>query len=186
MAARRRSAMKRQNLTTKTMPEEQPVVSSAPPQPVPEHRVLHPEPPVERKQPAKILEKEPVKEGYLPITVILEILAREYEDSPAGKVLCRVAARMAEESGVLDKYRARWDTEETDLSSRLSMAFFDRRQSLELIRYHESKGNREALDKEKDKLEQIEGRLLLGTNAPARITEEDLEILENFIKESGF
>ena len=66
------------------------------------------------------------------------------------------------------------------------MAFFDRRQSLELIRYHESKGNREALDKEKDKLEQIEGRLLLGTNAPARITEEDLEILENFIKESGF
>ena len=176
MAARRRSSLRRQKSTVRT-PEGQPAAPGAPSQLISEDRIQHTDIQAEKQLP---------KEGYLPVTVILEILAREYEDSAAGKVLCRVATQIARESGVLDKYRARWDLEETDLSGRLSMVLFDRRQSLELIRYHESKKNLEALDKEKAKLEQIEGRLLLGGKAPARITEEDLEILENFIKESGF
>jgi len=120
------------------------------------------------------------------VAVIMEILAREYEDSVQGEALCRAALRLAEESGFIEKARARWDAEETDLSGRLSVLLYDRRQSLELIRYYENKGNREALKRETDKLRQIEGRLLLGGASPVRITEEDLEEMERYIKECGF
>lgn len=122
----------------------------------------------------------------LPVAVILEILAQEYEDSVQGEALCRAALRLAEESGHIEKARAGWDAEETNLSGSLSVLLYDRRQSLELIRFYEKKENREALKREKDKLRQIEGRLLLGGVSPVKITEEDLEELERYIKECGF
>ena len=130
--------------------------------------------------------ERPVKDETLPVAVIMEILAREYEDSVQGEALCRAALRLAEESGFIEKARARWEAEETDLSDRLSVLLYDRRQSLDLIRYYEKKGNREALKRETDKLRQIEGRLLLGGASPVRITEEDLEEMERYIKECGF
>ncbi len=176
MAIRRRSSLRRQNLTVRT-PGEQLKAPGATPRPAPENRVQNTQIPAE---------KQPAKEGYLPVAIVLEILAREYEDGAVGKALCRVAAQIAKESGLIEKYRARWDAEETDLSSNLSMVLFDRRQSLELISFHKSRGNQKELDKEIAKLERTEGRLLMGGKAPAKITEEDLEILENFIKESGF
>lgn len=122
----------------------------------------------------------------LPVAAVLKILAEEYGDGERGEALCRAALRIAEEGGVIENYRSRWDAEETDLSSRLSVLLFDRRQCLELIRYYQTKGNREALQREKDKLREIEGRLLLGGASPVRITEEDLEELERYIKECGF
>jgi hypothetical protein len=128
----------------------------------------------------------PVKGEALPLAVVLEILAREYEDSVQGEALCRAALRLAEESGAIENYRAGWEAEETNLSGRLSVLLFDRSQSLELIRYHQKKGNLEALQREREKLRLIEGRLLLGGASPARITEEDLEELERYIKECGF
>lgn len=127
-----------------------------------------------------------VREGSLPVAVVLEILAREYEDSVQGEALCRAALSLAEESGVIENYRARWDAEETNLSGRLSVLLYDRSQSLELIRYYKNKGNQEALKRETGKLRQIEGRLLLGGASPVRITEEDLEEMERYIKECGF
>lgn len=130
--------------------------------------------------------ERPVKENTLPMAVVLEILAQEYEDSVQGEALCRAALHLAEESGYIEKARARWEAEETDLSGRLSVLLYDRRQSLELIRYHENKGNREAQKRESEKLRQIEGRLLLGGASPVRITEEDLEEMERYIKECGF
>lgn len=125
-------------------------------------------------------------ESSLPLAVILEILAREYEESGQGEALCRVALRLAEESGAIENYRKRWDEEETNLSGRFSMLLYDRNQCLELIRYHKNKGNKDALQRESDKLRLIEGKLLLGTSSPVRITDEDLELLEQYIKECGF
>ena len=136
--------------------------------------------------PSRPVHRETAPEESLPVAVVLGILAREYEDSVQGEALCRAALRLAEESGVLDRYRARWDAEETNLSGRLSVLLYDRNQSLELIRYYEKKGSQEALQRERDKLRQIEGRLLLGGASPVRITEEDLEELERYIKECGF
>lgn len=151
--------------------------------------VAAPEPVSEGKggcQEFRTEEKQKEKEGYLPLAVALEILAGEFEEGEQGKALCRAAVRLAEESGLITKYRARWDAEENGPSGSHSVFLFDRRQSLELIRYHQSKGNEEAVRKEKDKLKIIEGRLLLGQSSPLRVTNEDLEKLENFIKESGF
>ncbi|BAF58636.1 MAG: hypothetical protein HPY89_06975 [Pelotomaculum sp.] len=129
---------------------------------------------------------KPAPEGYLPVAVVLEIMAREYDDSAQGEALCRAALQVAEEGGVIEHYRARWNSEEPGRTGRLSLLLYDRRQCLELIRYHEIKGNLEALRKEKEKLKVIEGRLLLGGVPPAKITEEDLEELERYIKECGF
>lgn len=126
------------------------------------------------------------RDGSLPLAVVLEILAGEYQDSVQGEALCRAAVRLAAESGVLDRYRARWDDEETDLSGRRSVLLFDRRQCLELIEYHRNKGNQAALQREKDKLLKLEGRLLLGAASPVQITDDDLEELERYIKECGF
>lgn len=121
--------------------------------------------------------------GNLPVAVVLEILAGQYQDSIQGEALCWAALKITEESGVLEKYRARWDEEETNLSGHQSIALFDRRQALELIQYHKGKGNQPSLQRETERLSQLEGRLLLGTASPARITEEDLEEMERYIKE---
>ncbi len=128
----------------------------------------------------------PPAKGYLPLTVILEILSQEYKDGVQGEVLCRTALRLAEESGVLEDYRARWDAAEEDPSNHRSALLYDRRQSLELISYYRTRGYREAAKKESDILKQIEGRLLLDRAAPAKITAEDIDKLEGFLKESGF
>lgn len=143
------------------------------------------EEPVQEK-PARAEEDQAVKTSGLPLAVILEILATEYEDGRQGDALCRVAARLAEESGEIAGYRARWDEALEEPSGNLSIYLFDRRQAMELIRYYQNKGNREALKKEEDKLRLAEGRLLLGQSQPLRITSDDLEKLEEFIRESGF
>ena len=132
----------------------------------------------------------PLKETTnLPVAVVIEVLAREYtQDSQAAETLCRAAAGIAEESGLLKHYRAIWDAEETDLSADQAFLLFDRRQSLDLINFYKSKDNQSALNKELAKLRQIEGRLLLDVARPSGtgITDEDLEKLEEFIKYSGF
>ncbi|MDD2553998.1 MAG: hypothetical protein PHP51_05450 [Desulfotomaculaceae bacterium] len=132
------------------------------------------------------VEKQAAKESDLPLAVILEILATEYGDGRQGDALCRAAVRLAEESGEITGYRARWDEAQEDSAGNNSAYLFDRRQAMELIRYHQNKGNSEALNKEKDKLRIAEGRLLLGQSPPLRITDDDLEKLEEFIKGHGF
>ncbi len=137
-----------------------------------------------RETPA--LEKRAGENGCIPVALVLEMLAKEYVEGGPGEALGRVALRLAEESGLITSYRAKWDALQDDTSGSLPVYLFDRRQSLELIRYHQSKGNKEALLREKDKLEAIEGRMLLGQSSPLKITSEDLEKLEDFIKYSGF
>lgn len=125
----------------------------------------------------------PGREGYLPVSVVMEILAGEYRGCAQGEALCRAALRLAEEGGVLDNYRAKWDAGEAGPPALL----YDRRQSLELVRYYEKKeGSHAALSKEREKLRQIEGRLLLDRTSPAKLTEVDLEELERYIRENGF
>lgn len=123
--------------------------------------------------------------GYLPVAVVIEILSKEYEGGAAGEALCRAALRAAEEGGVIEDYRAKWDAEE-ESTGHGSPLLYDRRQSLELIRYYENKGNLAALEKEKEKLHLIEGRLLLERTSQCKITDEDLEELEKYIRECGF
>ncbi len=122
----------------------------------------------------------------LPVAVIMEILAREYTRDARGEALCRAAAGIAEESGLLEHYRALWETEETNLSGNQAYLLFERRQSLDLIDFYKSKNNQPALEKELAHLRLLEGRLLLGTSQPAGITDEELAKLEEFIKYSGF
>ena len=138
------------------------------------------------RQEAPIRERQAGKEGGLPLAVVLEILAGEFEEGRQGDALCRAAVRLAEECGEIEGYRARWDAAQEDPAGSRPAYLFDRRQALELIRYHQNKGNREALQKEKDKLRIAEGRLLLGQSPPLKITGGDLEKLEEFIRESGF
>lgn len=133
-----------------------------------------------------VREKQAEKENRLPLAVILEILAAEYEEGTSGDALCRAAVRLAEESGEIGAYRARWDAAQEDSTGSRSIYLFDRRQAMELIRYHQNKGNREALKMEKDKLKIAEGRLLLGQSPPLKITDDDLEKLEEFIRGHGF
>lgn len=130
--------------------------------------------------------ERPIMEGYLPVAVVMEILADEYSGSPESDPLCRVALRVAEESGAITKYRPIWNDEENSQSGPLSSLLFDRNQTLELIKYYERKGNMEALRKEREKLRLIEGRLLLGGVPQTKVTGEDIEKLEQFIKECGF
>lgn len=125
-------------------------------------------------------------QGTLPVAVVLEIIAQEYTRGAQEDVLCRVALRLAEESGQLESYRARWEEEGNAPGGLRSSLFFDRNQCLELINYYKSTDRMERLQQEKEKLAQIEGRLLLGGGAPTRITNADLDKLEDFIKESGF
>lgn len=175
--SRRRSANRR--FREMHYPEKQHRISTRPPEPELENKGLY------QENPAR--EKQVEKEGCLPLSVILEILAAEYEEGKQGDALCRAAVRLAEESGEIEAYRARWDAaQEEDSSSSRSIYLFDRRQAMELIRYHQNKGNREALQKEKDKLLIAEGRLLLGQSPPLKITGEDLEKLEEFIRDHGF
>ncbi|HBC93927.1 MAG TPA: hypothetical protein DCZ10_13790 [Pelotomaculum sp.] len=122
----------------------------------------------------------------LPVAVVLEIIAREYSGDAREDALCRAALRIAEESGQIEFYRARWDEEESAPAGIRSSLLFDRNQCLELINYYKSSGRMEKLQQEKAKLAQIEGRLLLGGGSPTRITNEDLNKLEEFLKESGF
>ncbi|HOV79246.1 MAG TPA: hypothetical protein PK728_04005 [Bacillota bacterium] len=135
--------------------------------------------------PAK--ERQPV-EGHVPVAVVMEILAGEYDESAGGEALCRAAARLAEETGLIHRYRSVWDAEADDPVGNLPPLIFDRSQCLELIKYHQRKGNMGNLQKETERLRLIEGRLLLGSapRANVRITESDLRKLEEFIKESGF
>ncbi|MDD4238962.1 MAG: hypothetical protein PHT62_10485 [Desulfotomaculaceae bacterium] len=125
-------------------------------------------------------------QGSLPVTVVLEIIGQEYREGAQEEALCRVALRLAEESGQIESYRARWDEADSAPAGLKSALLFDRNQCLELINFFKSSGRTEKLQQEKVKLAQLEGRLLLGGEAQTRITDEDLDKLENFIKESGF
>ncbi|MCL6639383.1 MAG: hypothetical protein K6T80_06875, partial [Firmicutes bacterium] len=138
MAARRRSAYRKPKEPVSARKEQLETCSHLS-DTVPETPYRHQEPAAHHRRPEQ--------EGSLPLPVILEILAREYTDSVQGEALCRAALSLAEECGAMEKYRARWDAEETDLTGRLSVLLYDRRQSLELIRYYEKKGNREALQR---------------------------------------
>ncbi|NQS75566.1 MAG: hypothetical protein HQP61_03830 [Peptococcaceae bacterium] len=150
----------------------------------------HPVPKLEEKKPQQEKQvpqkKQEVKPSGLPLTVVLEILAAEYEDGPLGNALCKVAVHLAEESGEIASFRARWDVAQENPSGSQSTYLFDRRQAMELMRYHRNKGNKEAQKKEEEKLLMVEGRLLLGQSTPLRITNNDLEKLEEFIKDHGF
>ena len=139
-----------------------------------------------RSQEPMVLEKQSGQTGYIPVALALETLAEEYVEGKEGEALCRAAVRLAEESGIIADYRAKWDALQDDPAGSISIYLFDRRQSLELIGYHQSKGNKEALTREKNKLRTIEGRLLLSQSSPLKVTSEDLEILEEFIRENGF
>ena len=139
-----------------------------------------------RSQEPAALEKQSGQNGYIPVALVMEMLAKEYVEGGQGEALCRAAVRLAEESGMIAAYRAKWDALQDDPAGSLSIYLFDRRQSLELIGYHRSKGKKEALTREKNKLRIIEGRLLLGQSSPLKITGEDLEKLEEFIRENGF
>ncbi len=137
-----------------------------------------------QEEPAK--EQPPTLSTSMPVAVILEILAREYSRDAQGEALCRAAVSIAEESGLLEHYRAIWEAEETNLSGKHSYLLFERRQSLDLINFHKSKNNQPALEKELAHLRLVEGRLLLGASQSSGITDEDLAKLEEFIKYSGF
>jgi hypothetical protein len=133
-----------------------------------------------------VLENKNDSESCLQIAAVLKILAGELESGGHEDTLYRAAVRLAEEGGIIDSCRARWDTEQENAAGQSSAYLFDRSQCLELIRYHQKKGNNNALKKEKDKLIILEGRLLLGQKPPLKITEEDLEKLEEFIRKNGF
>jgi hypothetical protein len=137
-------------------------------------------------QETHLLDNKEGPEGCLQVTAAIKILAGELESGGHEDTLCRAAVRLAEDGGIIDSCRARWDAEQENAACQSSTYLFDRRQCLELIRFHQNKGNNEALKKEKDKLRILEGRLLLGQKPPLKITEEDLEKLEEFIRESGF
>jgi len=128
----------------------------------------------------------PIGQGSLPFTIVLDIISREYSGGAREDILCRIALRLAEESGLIETYRSRWDEEESAPTGLRSSLLFDRSQSLELINYYKSKGNLDKQRQEKGKLALIEGKLLLGGGSPTQITNEDLDKLEEFIKESGF
>ena len=147
-------------------------------------KLVEEKPQQEKLVPQKKQEVKPT--SGLPLAVVLEILATEHEDGALGNALCRVAVRLAEESGEINDFRARWNIAQENPSGSQSTYLFDRRQSIELIHYHRNKGNREALKKEEAKLQIIEGHLLLGQSSPLTITGDDLEKLEEFIKEHGF
>jgi hypothetical protein len=136
-------------------------------------------------QETPVLDKQAGQEGFLPVTLVLKILARELDSGGQEDTLCRAAVRLAEEGGIIAGCRSRWDAAQENAAGQSSI-LFDRRQCLELIRYHQNKGNSAALKKELNKLIILEGRLLLGLSPPLRVTEEDLEKLEEFIRESGF
>lgn len=172
---RRRSANRK--LKEKQQPEQRHTAAPQP-EPIAEEKNLRPETPVREEQAGK--------EGRLPLAVVLEILAEEYEEGGQGDALCRAAVRLAEESGEIEGYRARWDAAQEEQAVSLPVYLFDRRQAMELISYHRHKGNKQALQKEKDKLMIAEGRLLLGQSQPLKITSDDLEKLEEYIKQSGF
>ncbi|NLJ75919.1 MAG: hypothetical protein GX325_01495 [Peptococcaceae bacterium] len=174
---RRRGKVYRNSAERHEPREKRPI---APGHPVPK---LEEEPQQEKRVPQK---KQEVKPAGLPLTVVLEILAAEYEDGALGNALCRVAVHLAEESGEIADFRARWDVEQENPSGSQSTYLFDRRQAMELIRYHQNKGNREAQKKEEEKLLIVEGRLLLGQSTPLKITNDDLEKLEEFIRGHGF
>ena len=137
-------------------------------------------------QETHLLDNKDGPECCLHVTAVLKILAGELESGGHVDTLCRAAVRLAEEGGIIGSCRADWDAEQENAAGQSSAYLFDRRQCLELIRYHQNKGNNEALKKENDKLRILEGRLLLGQKPPLKITEEDLEKLEEFIRESGF
>ena len=139
-----------------------------------------------RRNVNRALDKQGGSEGCLHVTAAIKILAGELASGGHEDTLCRAAVRLAEEGGIIDSCRSKWDAEQENAAGQSSAYLFDRRQCLELIRYHQNKGNNEALKKEKDKLRILEGRLLLGQKPPLKITEEDLEKLEEFIRESGF
>lgn len=155
-----------------------------------------PDIPVERLEPGTegkgssqepaALEKQAGQNGYIPVALVLEMLTKEYVEGEQGEALCRAAMRLAEESGMITAYRVKWDALQEDPAGSLPVYLFDRRQSLELIGYHRSKGNKDALTREMNKLMIIEGRLLLSQSSPLKVTGEDLEILEEFIRENGF
>ena len=136
-------------------------------------------------QETPVLDKQAGQEGCLPVAAILKILAGELDAGGQEGTLCKAAVRLAEVGGIIDSCRARWDAEQENAAGQSSV-LFDRRQCLELIRYHQDKGNNEAMKKEKDKLGIFEGRLLLGQSPPLKVTDEDLEKLEEFIRENGF
>ena len=133
-----------------------------------------------------VREQPPALTTTMPVAVILEILAREYSRDAQGEALCRAAAGIAEESGLLEHYRNLWETEETNLSGNQAYLLFERRQCLDLIDFYKSKNNQPALEKELAHLRLLEGRLLLGDSQPSGITDEDLAKLEEFIKYTGF
>jgi hypothetical protein len=137
-------------------------------------------------QETPVLDKQAEHKGCIPITATLKILAGELESGGHEDTLCRTAVRLAKEGGIIDSCRSRWNAEQENAAGQSSTYLFDRRQCLELIRYHQNKGNNEALKKEKTKLIILEGRLLLGQTPPLKITEEDLDKLEEFIRENGF
>jgi hypothetical protein len=123
--------------------------------------------------------------GYLPVTAVIEILSGEYEAGITGEALCRTAVRVAGEGGVLEKFRSGWDAE-AEAPGRKSPLLDDRRRSLELLRYYKSKGDPAAVKRTEGELALTEGRLLLEKPVPLKISDGDLERLENFIKEYGF
>lgn len=158
--------------------QAQPEIENAAPGPEPGDKNLYQETPV--------LDKQAGQEGCLPIAAVLKILAGELESGGQEDTLCRAAVHLAEEGGIIAGCRSKWDAAQEDPAGSLPVYLFDRHQCLELIQYHQNKGNSEALKKEIAKLRLLEGRLLLGQSPPLRITDEDLEKLEEFIRESGF
>lgn len=178
---RRRNANRK--IKEKHQPDKQQRIKSELTEPESEGKKLSQETIPAKKQ---AVEEQAWKENCLPLAVILEILAGEYEEGRQGDALCRAAVRLAEESGEIDSYRTRWNAEQEDTGGSQSIYLFDRRQAMELIKYHQNKGNSAALKKEKDKLRIAEGRLLLGQSPPLKITGGDLEKLEEFIRGHGF
>jgi hypothetical protein len=162
----------------KNQPQEQLDIKN--PAPDPESADKYP------NQETPLLDKQAEQENCLPVATAIKILAGELESGGHEDTLCRAVVRLAEEGGIIDSCRSRWEAEQENTAGQSSTYLFDRRQCLELIRFHQNKGNNEALKKEKDKLRILEGRLLLGHKPPLKITEEDLEKLEEFIRESGF
>lgn len=132
-----------------------------------------------------VLDKQAGQENCLPVAAAIKILAGELESGGHEDTLFRAAVRLAEEGGIIAGCRVEWDAEQENAAGQSSI-LFDRRQCLELIRYHQDKGNSAALKKEMNKMRILEGRLLLGQSPPLRVTEEDLEKLEEFIRENGF
>ena len=81
-----------------------------------------------RRKVNRASDKQGGTEGCLHVTAAIKILAGELLSGGHEATLCRAAVRLAEEGGIIDSCRARWDAEQENAAGQSSNYLFDRRQ----------------------------------------------------------